>query len=317
MMGLYQLGAVVGSIAGAGVAGALMGAAGWRWTFYVWIPVGAAVAIWALLQPEPPRGERDAEFERQLVEAEEEHGVPTHRLPPPSRTSDVDYRALEGLSAFRELWRSRTFRVGTLAVVVVQMLPIGLGLWAIPFFKRVHHLSAATAGSITGLLAAGTIVGVIGGGMLADRLLERGIINARVWVFLAAAVVSGLAFMPAFAVGSTAAAAALFFVAATFLGITIAPGETMVTDVVVAPLRGRASTIRFSAGALSAAGAAIIGGLSSVLGLRVALVVFSPVLALGALLALPALRSYGPDIAFVVAESRRARLAGTGPDAAG
>lgn len=309
MMGLYQLGAVIGSIAGAIVAGALMGAAGWRWTFYVWIPAGIAVTLWALAQPEPPRGERDAEFERQLVESEAEHGVPTHRLPAPARTSAVDYTALEGWAGFRELWRARTFRLGTLALVVVQMLPLGLALWAIPFFKRVHHLSATTAGSVTGLLAAGTIVGVLAGGVIADRLLERGVINARVWVFLVAAVASGLAFMPAFAVPSTVAAAVLFFVAATFLGITMAPGETMVADVIVAPLRGRASTIRFSAGAVSASGAAIIGGLSSVLGLQHALIVFSPILVLGGLLAVPALRSYGPDVAFVVAESKRARLA--------
>jgi hypothetical protein len=111
--------------------------------------------------------------------------------------------------------------------------------------------------------------------------------------------------MPAFASTSLGVSAVLFFVGGTFMGVPLAPGETMVTDVIVAQLRGRASTIRFSAGALSTAGAAFIGLLSNAMGLRLALVVFTPVFALGALVALPALRSYPADVAFVVAESRR------------
>jgi hypothetical protein len=59
--------------------------------------------------------------------------------------------------------------------------------------------------------------------------------------------------------------------------------------------------------ALSSAGPLIIGLLSSAIGLRAALVVFSPIYAIGGVVMLAALRHYPHDVAFVVAESRRRR----------
>jgi hypothetical protein len=49
----------------------------------------------------------------------------------------------------------------------------------------------------------------------------------------------------------------------------------------------------------------VIGGLKGIYDLRVALVIVTPVYAIGGLIMLMAARTYPGDLAFVVAESRR------------
>jgi hypothetical protein len=96
------------------------------------------------------------------------------------------------------------------------------------------------------------------------------------------------------------------------LTLPVAPAEALVSDVVVAQLRGRAATVRSVVRALSAAGPVFIGLLSNHLGLRVALVAFTPIYAVGGIIMLAATRHYPHDVAFVVAESRRRRESGGG-----
>jgi hypothetical protein len=113
--------------------------------------------------------------------------------------------------------------------------------------------------------------------------------------------------MPTFASTDLALTAPLLFLGGALLTLPVAPAEALVSDVVVAELRGRASAVRSIVRALSAAGAPLIGLLSRAIGLRAALVAFSPIYAVGGLIMLAAVRHYPHDIAFVVAESRRRR----------
>jgi nitrate/nitrite transporter NarK len=55
-------------------------------------------------------------------------------------------------------------------------------LAGVEYFKRVHGLGPAAAGGFATVLGAASAVGILTGGMLADRLLRRGHVNARVYV---------------------------------------------------------------------------------------------------------------------------------------
>jgi hypothetical protein len=56
---------------------------------------------------------------------------------------------------------------------------------------------------------------------------------------------------------------------------------------------------------LSTGGPVVIGFVSTLIGLRLALVALTPIYAIGGVLVLLALRTYPRDLAFVLAESRR------------
>ena len=87
--------------------------------------------------------------------------------------------------------------------------------------------------------------------------------------------------------------------------LPVAPAEAMLTDVVVARLRGRAASVRSAVRSLSTGGSVVIGFVSTLVGLRLALMALTPIYAIGGVLVLLALRTYPRDLAFVLAESRR------------
>src|SRR5580658_10923242 len=72
-MGVYQAGAIIGAfigLLGGGIAVQLGGPHnGWRWAFYMWVPIGLLVAAWYLFIHEPVRGHQDARFEAELGQA--------------------------------------------------------------------------------------------------------------------------------------------------------------------------------------------------------------------------------------------------------
>jgi MFS family permease len=196
---------------------------------------------------------------------------------------------------------------GVMSITISQLLLSSLQFWAVPYFKRVHHLGAAEAGGYTALLGIGSVAGVLGGGFLADRYLRRGVISARVYVVAFSSMAASVVLVPAFASTTLLVTVPLFFLGGVFLTLPLAPAEALVSDVVVAELRGRAGTVRSVVRALSNVGPVLVGGLSSVMGLRLALVSITPIYAVGGVIMLFAARSYPADIAFVVAEAKRRR----------
>jgi len=316
-MGLYQSGALAGALIGLVGGGVAVSLGGWRWAFFMWIPAGLAVAVFMLRQPEPRRGDQDADLEADLAGFATgglaASAAPT-LLPPPRRTGTIDYVTCSHRDVMREFLRIPTMWFGVLAITVAQILLTGLQFWAVPYFKRVHHLGAAAAGGVAGLLGLGSVLGILGGGFIADRYFRRGHLNARVYVVAFASIAATAVMMPAFASTSLTVAAPLMFVGGALLTLPVAPAEALFSDVVVAQLRGRAATVRSIVRALSNGGAAIIGllsaqfiasGLSRADGLRYAIVAICPIYAIGGVIMLFAARTYPADVAFVVAESRR------------
>jgi MFS family permease len=323
IFGLYQSGALAGALIGLVGGGIAVQLAGWRAAFFMWIPIGLVVALFVFRQPEPRRGDQDTDFEVDLAEsvaARVDQGeVAVEMLPEPVRVGTLDYEKCGWREAAQELLHIRSMWFGVLAITVSQLLLTALQFWGVPYFKRVHHLNAAAAGGVAGLLGLGAVVGIVGGGFLADRLLRRGVLCARVYVVAFGSVIATAILVPAFDSTNLAVSAPLLFLGGAALTLPVAPAEAMMTDVVVAQLRGRAATIRGIVRSLGNGGAVIVGGLSSLIigggvgradALRYAIVAITPIYAIGGIITLIAARYYPADVAFVVAESRRLRSSG-------
>ncbi|HEX4062683.1 MAG TPA: MFS transporter [Streptosporangiaceae bacterium] len=338
-MGVYQAGAIVGAfigLLGGGIAVDIGGPVnGWRWAFYLWVPIGVLVAIWfVFLLREPMRGHQDAGFEAELgqaaplAEAAEKNepatamaapdvaclatggmlALPAPRKGPPPPAGHIGQR-----EALRHLMRIPSMWFGTLSLTVSQLLLYGLSFWGVTYFERVHHLGPALAGLLSTVLGAGSAIGILAGGFLSDRLLRRGHVNARVYVVAYGAIAATLVLAPAFAIGNLWLGAPLIFIGGIMLTLPIAPAEALCTDVVPPELRGRGAMVRQVVRTGSYAGPYLIGVISvaitshsasSSVGLHWAIVAVCPLYALGGLIMLAAVRHYPRDIAYVVANAR-------------
>lgn len=326
MFGLYQAGALVGSMVGLLAGGLAVSVGGWRWAFWIWVPAGAAVAIWVWRAGEPPRGEQDGDLTVNGVDGTAVGGTgvgaaglssldaaATLRLPPPSRVGTFDYRRAGPALVVRELFRIRSMWLALVALTLSQFLLVGLQFWGVEFFKRAHDLSATGAAGFTALFGLGAAVGVLAGGTVSDRYLERGVVNARIYVVAATSLLAPLALVPAFLIPEIWLTTPFFVVGGLLLTMPIAPGEAIVSDVVAAPLRGRAAAIRGIVRSLAALSPVLIGALSDSIGLRGALVAVTPIYAVGGVMTLLASRTYPGDLAFVAAEADRLRVDEAGP----
>ena len=105
-------------------------------------------------------------------------------------------------------------------------------------------LPSDTASVLFMALGSGGVLGVLFSGWLADRLLHRHIVAARVWVAAGAFFLTVLAFLPAFLLTSVWVAAPCFFLAALFLGATNPTLDAARLDIMHSRLWGRAESVR-------------------------------------------------------------------------
>ena len=301
MMGRYQMGGAVGGLLGVGLSGVLVDAYGWRAAFWMWVPLGLAVALVLRRLPEPERGSQDRAFHLEAHQRAEADGG----VEPVARRSDLDYADATWGQVLGELRQIPSMWFGLLSLTISSFLLGALGVWGIEFFKQSFDLSATRAGLFVPVIGAGAALGLLGGGELADRLLLRGVVNARVYVAAVASVLATALLLPGFLTPSLGLASVLLFVGSTCLTIPVAPSEALVSDVVPSELRGRAAAIRSVVRALSALAPLIVGALSDAFDLRTALALVTPAYAIGGLVMLMAARTYPADLAFVAAASRR------------
>ena len=101
---------------------------------------------------------------------------------------------------------------------------------------------------------------------MADRLLRRGIVNARIYVVVVSRRSSRRSrSCPAFVEHEPRRhACRCFLVGGVFLTLPVAPADAMLTDVVVAPLRGRAAALRSIVRSLGGLTPLVIGALNGV-----------------------------------------------------
>ena len=102
---------------------------------------------------------------------------------------------MQGLKArepetFAMMFRSRTFIFINIGFPSIAFVTYGAGFWSPPYLLRMHDVALAEAGTMLGLGAAiGGWAGITLGGVLADRLKPR-LPTARLWLGVAAAVLS-------------------------------------------------------------------------------------------------------------------------------
>lgn len=307
MMGRYQLGAALGGLVGVALAGYLVDTYSWRAAFWLWVPLGVAVAVVVSRLPEPERGAQDWAFAREELDRIDADGLPG--LLPDLHLPDVEAHDRVTSSAswaevVRRLLTIRTMWFGLMALTISQFFSGALAYWGIEFFKRAFDLNATRAGAFAPVIGAGAVVGLFAGGELADRLLRRGDVNARVHVTAGASVLASVFLLPAFLSTSLGIAAVCLFFGSLFLTMPVAPAEALVNDVVPVDLRGRASSVRSIVRALAALSPPIVGVLSEATDLSTALAIVSPLYAIGGLLMLLAAKSYPGDLAVVANEAR-------------
>lgn len=273
VLGIYQVGSVLGFL-GLPIGGLIATHWGWRAAFDLYALMGFVVAalVWRL--HEPPRGAAD--------------GMRVAAAPTEPRSR---YAELPAWSAFLFVLRIPSVTISLLTNALAIFFTSGLGIWATTFLVRYHHLSLTKATAATSLLAVGAIIGMLWGGRLGDRLVARGRPAGRVEVAAAAQIVGVFLLVPAFAVHSTPLMLVLFALGAVTLTMPNAPLAALRADVVHPDLRGRAASV----GAVLSAGAAaasplVIGLLSDRIGLRGALLVVLPLMAVGGV----ALAALGP-----------------------
>jgi predicted MFS family arabinose efflux permease len=307
MMGRYQLGAAVGGLLGVALAGVLVDAFSWRAAFWMWVPLGVVVATLVHRLREPVRGAQDRAFAQEEIDRVDADGVPG-LLP------DLHLPAVPGVEpppthagwaeVLRQLFRIRTMWFGLMALTISQFFSGALAYWGIEFFKRAFDLNATRAGAFAPVIGAGAVIGLVAGGEVADRLLRRGDVNARVHVTAASSVLASAFLLPAFLSTSLPVAAACLFLGSLFLTMPVAPAEALVSDVVPGELRGRAASVRSVVRALAALSPPAVGILSEATDLSTALAIVSPLYAVGGMLMLLAARSYPSDLANVATHAR-------------
>ncbi|MEZ5170820.1 MAG: MFS transporter [Acidimicrobiia bacterium] len=326
VMGIWRSFEIIGSALGAGIAGVIATALGWRAPFFVFGGLGlvsAAVVLRVLREPE--RGLPDAlhQAEQQLARARGETtdfagsdtrsgavGSPSTATPDTAPDA-IDYHRAPLRVALRRIVGTRTAWVMVVAASVGLFASTGLGAWVTTFFRRFHDMSAAGAGGVTVIFGAAALAGLLVGARAGDRLTAVG--RGRDRVKLAAVCYAAAWFMsvPGFALDNTVVAVA-FLVAAGFLvSVPIAPLWAMWLDILVPQLRGRADAL-FSIIRVLAISTAplVIGAISDATDLRVAFLAAMPVVLLNALIILLALNSYPRD----VARARADALAQVGPE---
>ncbi len=307
MMGRFQMGGAVGGLLGIGLSGVLVDNYGWRAAMWMWLPFGLIVIALVSRLPEPVRGGQDRAFheeEATQTDVDNVEGVlPDFHLPAP-RTSSLNYDDASWMEVMRELMKIKSMWFGLMSLTISSFLLGALGVWGIEFFKRSFDLSATKAGALTPVIGGGAVLGLVLGGELSDRLLQRGVINARVYVTAVSSVLASVFMFPAYFTDSLLLAAVLLGVGSFFLTVPVAPSEALVSDVVPGQLRGRASAIRSVVRALSALAPFIVGVLSTATSLSTALAIVTPLYAIGGLVMLLAAKTYPADLAFVAADAR-------------
>ncbi|MEY2425990.1 MAG: hypothetical protein QOI61_1562 [Actinomycetota bacterium] len=307
MMGRYQMGGALGGLLGIGLSGVLVDNYGWRAAMWMWIPFGLIVIALCSRLPEPVRGAQDRAFheeEETHVDVDNVAGVlPDLHLPAP-RTSSLKYDEASWMEVMRELVKIKSMWFGLMSLTISSFLLGALSVWGIEFFKRSFDLSATKAGALTPVIGGGAVLGLVLGGEVSDRLLQRGVVNARVYVTAVSSVLASVFMFPAYFTDSLPLAAVLLGIGSFFLTVPVAPSEALVSDVVPGELRGRASAIRSIVRALSAMAPFIVGVLSTATSLNTALAIVTPLYALGGLVMLLAAKTYPADLAFVAADAR-------------
>jgi MFS family permease len=266
LAGTFTAGSFFGSALGVALGGALAIRYGWRWSVAAMAVIGLVVAV----------------LYRQLIT---EGRLAAHEVAEPSSGADVTRTARSRLALLLSPPAVRWAYVGG----GLQLFVAGtLMAWLPSHLHRAYGLAVGAAAGLASLLLLGMAVGMIGCGLLTDRL-ARGA-PVRTWTTaMGCAAASMLLLGLGFALSPGAAQLALIGAGAFFVAGTNGPVSALVADLTPASVRASAFGVLalcFNLLGLST-GPLVVGLLADRLGLSAALR-FAPAVSLVVLVVLAA-----------------------------
>ena len=301
----------VGAFGGLILAGVLVDHGQWRAAFVLWLPIALLGALLIRSRVEPERGLQDAAYadrlEEETTDAEHDRVVEVVEGEPPIEVLAIAGVTRQGpLAALRAVAELRTWRLAAIGFAVGGLMGNSLMTWGIPYFKRTFGLTGTEAAELAPILGLGAFVGVLAGGFLADRLLDRGMVRARLYVTVAGFAGAGVFLFAAYTTTRLAVAAPLLAIGTGMSTLPTGPQYALMMDVTPAPMRSEAAAALNILLATGALGSLLTGGLSTLFGenLRLALLCMSPCYLVGAVIVLAARHTYVDDVALVVAEAQ-------------
>ncbi|MER8002311.1 MFS transporter [Streptomyces sp. NPDC095613] len=232
--------------------------------------------------------------------------------PRPGAPPVADPAALSFWQAVLMVLRIRTVIVVITASALGYFFFAGVRTFAVLFATQHYGLGRASAGLFILVVGVAGVGGLFLGGRTADRLLDRGYVNARIIVPVLASLAAPLALAPAIVSTSALAAAPLLALGTALLTAPNPPLDAARLDVVPPGVWGRAEAVRTTLRTLGEFSAPLVFGYLAADvfthdGLKWAfLVCLAPLVGAG-LLGLAALRTYPRDLAAASAWSGRAR----------
>jgi MFS family permease len=151
--------------------------------------------------------------------------------PTPTACSAPTQRGWGLVPAVRHILRVRTNVVLIAASALGYFFFAGLQTFAVAFLRRQFSLGQSVATSALVALGIGAVAGVLAGGRLADRALDRGRVNARVVVPAVAYAAAALILAPAVATTSLLVAMPLYLLAAAALSAPNPPLDAARLDI--------------------------------------------------------------------------------------
>ncbi|MGH2888857.1 MAG: MFS transporter, partial [Solirubrobacteraceae bacterium] len=353
MLGLILTGELLGSGIGVVVSGDLASATSWRVGF-AWLALpglALAVALWRMLV-EPARGGQSRlepgaeEFvrpgerrrRRRARKGAQDAGLakdPEQEIvrsvadaqsvePDPELMLDRDPGGMPIGEAVRYVLRIPTNLILIVSSALAYLFFAGVQTFAVVLMRSRYGLSEGAATSLLIVIGLGAIVGIVLAGQIADRLLHRGRLNARVLVAAVGYIAAPLIFIPGLLSPLLLVSLPLFAIAAGALAAADPPLQAARLDVMHPALWGRAEGVRTvlhmltfavapllfgfisdQLGGRGARNAAISGGSAN--GPAIAhtfLIMLVPVIVAGILL-LRAMRTYPRDVATASASIER------------
>jgi MFS family permease len=164
-MSIHQSSVYAGTLAGGSVAGVLGQHYGWRSSFYLFGSLGMLLGVLLLVllrEPARTRSAQDASPE----------SVPLSARRPPELGASSDLGLLKQASAtIRAVFANPMVRILTVVFIGANFVAMIFLTWMPSFLYRKFNLSLAMAGiSATVYLQIASVLGVLSGGVLADKL---------------------------------------------------------------------------------------------------------------------------------------------------
>jgi predicted MFS family arabinose efflux permease len=296
----------------------------WRVPFFALVAPTAVVWWFVHRLPEPERG-GGSRLER--VPPPREDAQPPEDARPPAASSpspvgasgEPEPQPMRLVDAVRYVLGVRTNVVLIAASALGYFYFSGVRGFAVEFVSRQYTLNLHVATSMSLVLGVGGLGGILVGGRVADALLRRGRLTARIDVAGVAILLSAAFFLPALITHSVWVALPLLTCAAACLGATTPPLDAARLDIIRPALWGRAESVRTLLRNLADAAAPLLFGVVSASvfaassGLRdTFLLALVSLVTAGALVLLVGRRTYPADAAAtgsIPSRSRRGQAA--------